>query len=82
MSKPKSLAVVLSTATIWCAGCATAGFDGAGVCPPLKQYSREEALRLAAEIERLDGAPMIVTALADYVVLRDQVRACRKIRRE
>jgi hypothetical protein len=74
--------MALAAATIWCAGCATADFDSANICPPLKDYSRDEATRLAAEVESLDEDAMIVTALADYVVLRDQVRACRGSVRE
>jgi hypothetical protein len=40
-------------------------------------YSRAEQLRLAEEVAALPEGALIVGWLADYAVLRDQVRTCR-----
>ena len=46
-------------------------------CPPLREYDQAFRERLRGEIAVLPHEAAIVSALADYVVLRDQVRACR-----
>jgi hypothetical protein len=43
-------------------------------------YSRTEQARLAEEVAALPEGTLIVAWLADYAVLRDQVRACRSSR--
>jgi hypothetical protein len=40
-------------------------------------YSKAEQLRLAEEVAALPEGALIVGWLADYAVLRDQVRTCR-----
>jgi len=40
-------------------------------------YSKAEQLRLADEVAALPEGALIVGWLADYAVLRDQVRTCR-----
>ena len=46
-------------------------------CPPVVEYSRAEQVRVAAELAALPEGAAIAEWLADYAVLRDQVRACR-----
>lgn len=58
-------------------GCARVGFDEAAACPPVVEYSRAEQMQVAAEVAALPEAAMIVRWLADYAVLREQVRGCR-----
>ena len=40
------------------------------------EYSRAEQMQVAAEVAALPEAAMIVRWLADYAVLREQVRGC------
>jgi hypothetical protein len=48
-------------------------------CPPIKEYSVEFGLDLADELESLpEGKSNIVTVIADYVALRDVIRACNE----
>jgi hypothetical protein len=69
-------AVVLAVAMIFLTGCATGSSDQrrAVVCPPVVDYSREEQRRVAEEVEGLPEGSTIVKWLADYAVLRAQVR--------
>lgn len=63
--------------TIFLTGCAMAGFDAVpGACPPVVAYSQAEQARVAAEVALLPEEALIPGWLADYGVLRDQVRAC------
>jgi hypothetical protein len=71
-SRLAALAIVTSLL----AGCATARSDG-GACPPVPAYSREFLARAAGELERLPPGAAIEQMLADYQVMRDQVRVCR-----
>jgi hypothetical protein len=48
-----------------------------GPCPPLKSYTRAENERLAAELEMLPDNAGTIGIIADYMALRDQVRACQ-----
>jgi hypothetical protein len=61
-------------------GCATAGFDAGGVatCPPVVEYSTEFQSRAAEELEMLPDGSAVVEMMADYAVMRDQARACRR----
>ena len=47
------------------------------MCPPVVEYSREFQARAAEELGLLPEGSAIVEMLADYSVMRDQVRACR-----
>jgi hypothetical protein len=69
---------VLVIATSWLTGCATAGFDAGGVaaCPPVVEYSTEFQAQAAEELAMLPDGSAIVEMMGDYVVMRDQVRAC------
>ena len=69
---------VLVIATSWVTGCATAGFEtgGLGGCPPVVDYSREFQARAAEELALLPDGSAVVAMMADYAIIRDQVRAC------
>jgi hypothetical protein len=46
-------------------------------CPPMAQYSPEYNQKLADEIDSLPAeSTALETAIADYVTLRDRIRAC------
>jgi len=42
------------------------------------EYSRAEQLRVAEEVAVLPEGTMLASWLADYAMLRDQVRACAR----
>ena len=67
---------VLAIATSLLAGCATARSDGGG-CPPVPEYGREFLARAVGELEQLQAGSAIEQMLADYGVMREQVRVCR-----
>ena len=69
---------VLVIATSLLTGCATAGFETGGMaaCPPVVEYSREFQARAAEELALLPNGSALVEMISDYVVMRDQVRAC------
>jgi hypothetical protein len=69
--------VALGIAMISLSGCAKVGSDGSPLaCPPPVDYSRVEQAQVADEIDALPENARIVDWLADYAVLRAQVRAC------
>lgn len=71
--------IALAAATICLSGCATADFNPTSVaCPVEVDYSRAEQERIADEVATLPAGALIVGWLADYAVLRAQVRACRQ----
>jgi hypothetical protein len=49
----------------------------ASSCPPIVVYDRIQLEHAAEEIERLGPNSATGRLLADYAVLRDQLRACR-----
>ena len=69
-------ALVIATSSL--SACARAGFDEAAACPPVVEYSRAEQMQVAAEVAVLPEAAMLINWLADYAVLREQVRACHE----
>ena len=70
--------LALTAATILLTACAGAGFDSThSACPPVVAYSQAEQARVAGEVAALPEGAMIVGWLADYAVLRDQVRHCK-----
>ena len=53
------------------------GFEGPhSSCPPVADYTQAEQARVAEEVAALQEGALIAEWLADYAVLRDQVRAC------
>jgi hypothetical protein len=70
---------VLVIVTSWLTGCTTVGFDTTpSACPPTIEYSQAEQARVADEVAALPDGTLTVGWLADYAVLRDQARMCRK----
>jgi len=59
-------------------GCTAAGFDANGMaaCPPVVEYSREFQARAAEELASLPNGSTVIEMMNDYVVMRDQARAC------
>ena len=55
------------------AGCATHNTS----CPAIKEYSAKFQDDLAVELDSLPEGAALTEAMADYSVLRQQVRACR-----
>lgn len=73
-AKAAVLAVILLT--LWMlAGCANT--RPPSVCPPVKTYTKEQNEQLARELEALPPGAFTVDVIADYILLRDQVRACQ-----
>ncbi|MBO6883152.1 MAG: hypothetical protein JJ869_06150 [Marivita sp.] len=69
-----ALAIVTSLQS----GCAMVGSSPpfAIVCPPVVEYSRETQSRVAEELSLLPDSSTIAEMLSDYVVMREQSRAC------
>lgn len=74
--------VVLVIATSFLTGCATGGSDGGAlrVCPPVVEYSPEFQAQAADELALLPENSAIAEMMADYVVMREQARACGAMR--
>lgn len=74
--RPRLAALAIAMSLL--SGCATVGSDLAGleVCPPVVEYSREFQRRAAEELARLPEGSAVVAMLADYAVMREQVRQC------
>ena len=68
---------VLAIATSLLSGCATVGSDGngPGACPPVVEYSQEFQARAADEVALLPEGSALAEMLADYSVMREQVRS-------
>ena len=63
---------------IFLTACAGVGSDGRhSACPPVVEYGQAEQAQVADEVAALPQNARIVDWLADYAVLRAQVRACR-----
>ena len=69
----KRRTAALAMATSLLAACAPANSS----CPPLVDYDRATLARVATELERLGTNSVTSQLIADYGVLRAQVRACR-----
>ena len=64
---------MLATATSLLAACVPANSS----CPPTVAYDRATLAQAASELERLGPNSATARLIADYGVLRAQVRACR-----
>jgi hypothetical protein len=76
MSAPDSWrrrTAALAMATSLLAACAPASSS----CPPAVFYDRATLIQVATELERLGPDSATARLIADYGVLREQVRACR-----
>jgi hypothetical protein len=67
--------IALAIAAIWSSACAPTASSG---CPPLVAYPPALAARLAEEIESMGPDMVTPDIVADYLVLREQVRICRQ----
>jgi hypothetical protein len=65
---------LIALAFVSAVGCETIR---AGACPPLKQWTPEQQERLYAELDALPGGAITIDVVADYMTLREQVRACQ-----
>lgn len=75
-TRPRAALVIVM---IFLSGCAGVSFDAPpSACPTVVEYSRAEHARVADEMAALPDGAMIVGWLADYAMLRDQARACRR----
>lgn len=68
----------LAIATSLLTGCVTVGSEPriATACPPVVEYSRELQALVAEELASLPDGSAIAEMLADFVMMRDQARAC------
>lgn len=57
--------------------CARVGSEAPVACPPVVEYSSADQAQVAEEVAVLPEAAIIVTWLADYAVLRAQLKACK-----
>lgn len=79
-SKTSSLTLrlaVLAIVTNFASGCATVHSD-LHSCPPIVPYDQQFLDRAAEELAALPANSAIDQMLRDYVVMRDQARACRR----
>jgi hypothetical protein len=65
---------------IFLSGCERVGFEAQVACPPVVDYSRAEQMQVAEEVAALPENARIVDWLADYAVLRAQLRVCQSNR--
>ena len=75
----KQQLAALAIATSSLSGCATVGSEPGGLsaCPPAVEYSRGLQARAADELLLLPERSVLAEMMSDYVVLREQARACR-----
>lgn len=67
----------LAAAMISLTGCAGESSETpSSACAPVMEYGRAEQARVATEVAALPEGAVIPDWLADYAVLRAQVRAC------
>jgi len=69
--------VVLLISLIWLTACAARVSDPVVICPAVRDYPPAFSQRLADEVQALPPDSAAVTALIDYVELRDRLRACQ-----
>lgn len=60
---------------IFLSGCAAATFEGK-ICPPVPDYSIEFQEKIINSIEELPEDSPLILVFDDYLLLRDQIRAC------
>ena len=71
---------LLLIATLSLTACATAPSRPSVVCPPVTSYERAFQRRLADEIKRMPPGAALERAMLDYAHVRDQARACHKVK--
>ena len=71
----------LMIVTSWLSACATDSSElSVFGCPPVVEYSPEFQARAANELALLPDRSAIADMLSDYVVMREQARACHEQR--
>jgi hypothetical protein len=71
------LRLVLPIATLSLLGCARTSSDPSRACPPIVSYDDAFQNHVADELMQLPADAAMDTLVADYMSLRDQLRACR-----
>ena len=68
--------ISLATLSLSLTGCGAA----ISSCPPITSYTPEQQAQAAIELDAAVqvGAVALPMMIGDYMVLRDQIRACRK----
>ena len=74
--RPRLAALMIATS--WLAACATGNSEPVAACPPIVEYSGEFQAPAADELAMLPEESAVVEMLADYAVMREQARACRR----
>ena len=75
-SRPRLAALAIATSLL--TACATVSSESVtGVCPPTSEYSQAEQAQAADEVATLSEDSVLIGWLADYSMLREQVRICR-----
>lgn len=75
--RPRLAALAIAMSLL--SGCATVGSDGGSsvTCPPVVEYGRDLQARAADELLLLLDPSALVEMMNDFVVMREQARACR-----
>ena len=74
-SKPRLAALAIVTSLL--SACATVSSEAVvGICPPMIEYSQAEQAQAADEVAALPKDSVLIGWLADYSLLREQVRVC------
>lgn len=60
------------------AGCGQADFNGSQASPTLFPYTKDQQARAADELEALPAGSVIAKMIADYGVVRNEIRAMRE----
>ena len=56
--------------------CGTVRFERVPICPPIVEYDPVFQDRAASEFSLLPDSSAVAVLVADYLQLRDQIRAC------
>ena len=74
-SRPRLAALAIVTSLL--SACATVSSEAVvGICPPVIEYSQAEQAQAADEVAALPKDSVLIGWLADYSLLREQVRVC------
>jgi len=72
------LVIVIVIVMSLLSACATVSSKSVtGVCPPTSEYSQAEQAQAADEVATLSEDSVLIGWLADFSMLREQVRICR-----
>ncbi len=75
-SKLRLAALVIVSSLL--GACATVSSEPVvSICPPVVEYSQAEQVQAADQVSTLSEDSVLIDWLADYSLLREQVRVCR-----